>query len=698
MPSAIVDGTPVEFEAGLNVLQVCELAGVEIPRFCYHDRLSVAGNCRMCLVQLEDGRGLAPKPAASCATPCSDGLIIHTQNATVRKARAGVMEFLLINHPLDCPICDQGGECDLQDQAMAYGAGGSRFHENKRAVADKYMGPLVKTVMTRCIQCTRCVRFATEVAGVDALGLLNRGEQAEISTLEQAVHSELSGNLVDICPVGALTSKPYAFNARPWELRKTPSVDVMDAVGSNIRIDARGRDILRVLPRLHEDVNEEWLADKSRYAIDGLTRQRLDQPFVRDAAGRLQPASWDEAFTRIADKLATTAPSAVAAIAGDLCAAEEMFALKALMDSLGVTSIDCRQDGAYADAGNRASYLFNSTIEGIEEADTLLLVGTNPRIEAPLINARLRKRYLRGGARFIGLGEPVDLSYEVNWVGENLTPLASLFAPSGPLYANSKDKAGPHRKSALIIGQQALRRPDAPAILARLAQLAEENGILGNDWNGFNVLQTAAARIAGLDMGFVPGEQGRDVAGILEGAENGQVEFVYLLAADEIDHSQLEKSFVVYQGHHGDAGAHVADVILPGAAYTEKNGTYVNTEGRVQLGRLAVLPPGDAREDWTILRALSQVLGHPLPFDNLSELRAAMVEAVPHFGQIDQISPAPWQGIAPTRGGKGEISDAPLGQRFAGYHMTCPISRASATMAACVAELGTGRAWPQAAE
>ncbi len=673
MAKLTINGREIEVPNGLTVLQACELAGVEIPRFCYHERLSVAGNCRMCLVEMER----APKPIASCAMPVNDGMVIRTDTPTVEKARKGVMEFLLINHPLDCPICDQGGECDLQDQAMAYGYDRSRYNENKRAVPDKYMGPLIKTIMTRCIQCTRCVRFATEVAGVEDIGLVNRGEKVEITTLERAIDSEMSGNLVDVCPVGALTSKPYAFNARPWELRKTNSIDVMDAVGSNIRVDARGREVMRVLPRLHEDVNEEWIADKTRHACDGLRRQRLDRPYVRGADGKLAPASWNEAFQAIAARLSGLTGERIAAIAGDLADAESMKALKDLMAGLGSANLDCRQDGARLDASCRAGYLFNSTIAGIETADAVLLVGSNPRWEAPLVNARLRKRFLRGGFEAGLIGEPVDLTYEVDYLGAGPETLQQLAAGEGAFAQTLKSA----ERAAVILGMGALARPDGAAILALARQLAESCGMVEEDWNGFNVLHTAAARVGGLDLGFLPGAGGRDLAGILDGAGAGEIEAVYLLGADEIDMNRLGKAFVIYQGHHGDAGAHRADVVLPGAAYTEKNGTYVNTEGRVQLARLAAFPPGDAREDWTILRALSGVLDQTLPYDNLGQLRQKMIEACPRFAALGGVEAAEWGAF----GQKGSVEEAPFVAAVENFHMTDPISRASSTMAECAA-------------
>ena len=673
MAKLTIDGVEIEVPDGSTVLQACELAGKEVPRFCYHDRLSVAGNCRMCLVEMER----SPKPIASCAMPAAPGMVIHTDTPGVRKARQGVMEFLLINHPLDCPICDQGGECDLQDQAMAYGFDHSRYAENKRAVADKFMGPLIKTIMTRCIQCTRCVRFATEIAGVEEMGLVNRGEHAEITTLEQAIDSELSGNLVDICPVGALTSKPYAFKARPWELQKTPSVDVFDAVGSNIRVDTRGREVMRVLPRLHEDINEEWIADKTRHACDGLRRQRLDRPYLRGGDGKLRPVRWAEAFAAIADKVKSTKGQAMAALAGDLCDAESMFALKDLMGRLGSPNIDCRQDGAKVGEGARAGYLFNTTIAGIEEADACLLVGCNPRWEAPLVNARLRKRFLRGGFTLGAIGPELDLTYEVQRLGEGADALRAVAAGHSPMERVLETAERP----MIVLGMGALARPDGAAVLALGRAIAERYGMVKEGWNGFNVLHRAAARVAGLDMGFLPGDGGRDTAGILAGAESGEIELLFLLGADEVDMAGARKAFTVYIGHHGDAGAHAADVILPGAAYTEKNGTYVNTEGRVQLGRLAGSPPGDAREDWTILRALSGALGQTLPYDNLGELRQALIAGNPRFARVNQVEAAEWGAF----GEEGETSDAPFVPPIGNYYMTDPISRASETMAQCSA-------------
>jgi len=670
MPKLTIDDVEIEVEAGLTVLQACELAGKEIPRFCYHERLSVAGNCRMCLVEMER----APKPIASCAMPVGDGMVIKTDTELVKKAREGVMEFLLINHPLDCPICDQGGECDLQDQAMGFGRDKSRFLETKRAVEEKYLGPLVSTIMTRCIHCTRCIRFATEIAGVPELGATGRGEHMEVGTyVEKALTSELSGNIVDLCPVGALTSKPYAFTARSWELKKTESIDVMDALGSNIRVDTRGPEVMRILPRNNDDVNEEWISDKTRHACDGLKRQRLDRPYVRKD-GKLVAVDWDEALSVAGEKLAAASGDKIGAIAGDLADCESMLALKDLMESLGAPHLDCRQDGG-AIGDIRASYLFNSTIAGIEEADAILLVGTNPRWEAPVLNARVRKRYLMGDVAIGQIGPAVDLTYAHDYLGDNPSAIGDVMAGNGDFGKAFKDAERP----MVIVGSGALARSDGAAILAKAKELIDAVDGVRDDWSGFNVLQRAASRVGGLDLCFLPqGENGLDTAGILAA---GNMDVVYLLGADEIDTEKLGDAFVIYQGHHGDAGAHRADVILPGAAYTEKNGTYVNTEGRVQQAALAAFPPGDAKEDWAIIRALSDKTGKTLPYNSLGELRARMVEVNPLFGDVDEIAEGDWGDF----GVSGSISDEPLTQPIENFYMTDPISRASITMAECTA-------------
>ncbi len=682
MPKLVIDGEEIEVEDGLTLIQACEAAGVEIPRFCYHERLSIAGNCRMCLVEVAG----MPKPVACCAMgvndlrPGRDGTPpqIHTSSPTVRKAREGVMEFLLINHPLDCPICDQGGECDLQDQAMGYGIDASRYAENKRAVEDKSIGPLIKTMMTRCIHCTRCVRFMTEVAGVEELGAIGRGEDMEVTTyLEQGMTSELSGNVIDLCPVGALTSRPYAFTARPWELRKTESIDVMDAVGSNIRVDARGREVMRILPRNNDAVNEEWISDKTRFIWDGLRTQRLDRPFVR-RQGKLEPASWAEAFDAIATRADGMPGRRFAAIAGDLAAAEEMFALEDLAERIGSPHTDCRQDGGrHSPEAGRASYLFNSRIEGIEDADAILLVGTDPRSEAAVLNARIRKRWRKGGLAVGLIGAEADLTYACDYLGAGPDTLAQV-AGGGHAFHEVLKAA---QRPMLVLGQAALARADADGVLALAAQLAIETGMLADGWNGFNVLHAAAARVAGLDLGFVPGREGLDAPGIVDAAASGGLDMVYLLGADEIDTDGLGDAFVVYQGSHGDRGAQRADVVLPGAAYTEKSGTYVNTEGRPQMTQRAVFPPGDAREDWTIIRALSGHLGQTLPYDGVADLRKAMYQAAPHLAALDAVEPGDPGDIETLAKRPARVRSQVFGRAVDDFYLTSPISRASAIMA-----------------
>jgi NADH-quinone oxidoreductase subunit G len=679
MPKLPIDGLEVEVPAGTTIFQACEHAGIEVAHFCYHERLAIAGNCRMCLVEVEK----SPKPIASCAMPATDGMVVFTKSPKAIKAQKGVMEFLLINHPLDCPICDQGGECDLQDQAMAYGFDRSRFAENKRAVPYKNFGPLVETSMNRCIHCTRCIRFLTEIAGVQELGATGRGEDMEITTyIERALGSELSANIIDLCPVGALTSKPYAFVARPWELTKTESIDAMDAVGSNIRVDSRGPQVLRVLPRVHEAVNEEWISDKTRYAIDGLLHRRLDRPYIR-RDGRLREADWAEALELVADRLRTTPGERIAAVAGDLCDAEAIFALKELLSGLGATSLDCRQDGAKLDPRCRAGYLFNTTIAGIEKSDACLLIGTNPRWEAALVNARLRKRYLQGGFKVAALGPALDLTFPVEMLevgGATLNALASGEHSWADVLRSAKNPM-------IVVGQGAVARRDGARVLAAARSLAESGGLVRADWNGFNVLHHAAARVGALDLGFVPEPGGRDLPGILAGCKSGDLEVLYLLGTDEIDTGALGSAFVIYQGHHGDRGAQRADVVLPGAAYTEKDGTYVNLEGRAQVARRAVFPPGEAREDWKILRALSGSLGRPLPYDSLRELRHRMWQGCPTLAELDRVAPASWGSF----GEPGTVGEEPFEYPIKDFYRTDPISRASQTMARC-SELSTPQA------
>jgi len=672
MPKVTVDGVEIEVPAGATVLQACELAGKEIPRFCYHERLSIAGNCRMCLVEVKPG---PPKPQASCALPAADGQEIRTDSPMVKKAREGVMEFLLINHPLDCPICDQGGECDLQDQAMAYGRGTSRFAENKRAVTEKYMGPLIKTIMTRCIHCTRCVRFSEEIAGVDEIGALYRGEDTQITTyLERAARHELSANVIDLCPVGALTSAPYAFEARPWELKKTLSIDVSDAIGANITLHSKGREVMRALPRVNDEVNEEWLSDKGRYQVDGLTRRRLDRVWIR-REGRLQPGEWREAFDLIAAVLGADKAS-IAAVAGDLVDAETMFAAKALINACGSQLTEARQTGMTYDVSNLAAVNFNSTLAGIETADAILIIGSHVRWEAPLLNVRLRKAVKAGARRVFIIGPEWETTYPATFLGSDLKILNRVPKELGDVMKAAQ-------RPAVILGAAALARGALSAAL----KLIDKFGLVKEEWNGFNVLHISAARMASLMLGFtLPG-------GMAElAAANPKV--LLSLGADEMDYAPFAGALKVYIGHHGDKGAHHADIILPAASYAEKDGTYVNTEGRVQFAEKAVFAPGDAREDWTILRALADALGVRVGFDSFDELQAAMIAAVPALGE---------EGLADF----GALPKADSAARFEGeiaaypikdFYLTNPIARASAVMQRCSQELLHGADFKEAAE
>jgi NADH-quinone oxidoreductase subunit G len=664
MPKVKVDGVEIEVPQGATVLQACELAGKEIPRFCYHERLSIAGNCRMCLVEVKPG---PPKPQASCALPAAENQEIFTNTPMVKHAREGMMEFLLINHPLDCPICDQGGECDLQDQSIAYGRGHSRYTENKRAVTEKYMGPIVKTIMTRCIQCTRCVRFAEEVAGVEEIGAIYRGENMQITSyLEEAVTSELSGNVVDLCPVGALTAKPYAYEARPWELKKTLTIDVMDAVGTNIRLDSRGRQVLRCVPRINDDVNEEWATDKTRHVVDGLVRRRLDKPYVRKD-GKLVAVTWDEAFAAIK---AVDAGSSVAVVAGDLVDCETMYAAKAFARGLGSSLLEGRQTGMAYDTSSLAAVNFNTTIAGVERADAILLVGTNLRWEAPLVNTRIRKA-IKKGAKVFAIGPETELTYKVEWIGDDLALLGDL--PAAVIEAFGKAE-----RPLVIVGGGALKGGHGAAL-----KLVDTLGLVKDDWNGFNVVHMAASRMGGLMLGYA---QSGGIADVM-GAKLG-----FFLGADEVDYGQFA-GFKVFVGHHGDTGAHHADVILPGATYAEKSGTWVNLEGRVQRGERAVFPPGDAREDWTIFRALSEVIGETLPFDSLAGLREAMATEVPALREPGLVS-FDWNPPSLDAKGEGVLNGYPIKD----FYLTNAICRASPTMQRCSAELIHGEEFAEAAE
>tara|TARA_R110001592_G_scaffold16881_7_gene71507 strand:- start:32263 stop:34329 length:2067 start_codon:yes stop_codon:yes gene_type:complete len=688
MPKLTINDMEIDVEPGTSILQAAEQLGVEIPRFCYHDKLSVPANCRMCLVEIEGG---PPKPAASCAMACGEGMVVKTESEMVKKARKGVMEMLLINHPLDCPICDQGGECDLQDQAVAYGFDRSRYHENKRAVTNKDLGPLVGTIMTRCINCTRCVRFAEEIAGTPVLGQFNRGEDAEIGTfVDGVVSTELSGNLIDICPVGALTSKPYKFKARSWELKKTETIDVHDALGANIRVDSRGREVMRVLPRLNEDVNEEWIDDRTRFSYDGLGRARLDRPYIRDEeSGKLREASWNEAFLVIKNKLSDLKGSEIAALAGDLVDVESMTTMKDLMGSLGSPNMDCRTDGGVFNTDSRGSYLFNSGIAGIDDADAILLIGVNPRYEATLVNARIRKNWLEKRIPIALIGEQVDLTYPYEHMGTNPKDIEKLVKQ----FAGNVKAERP----MIIVGSGVFRRDDSLAIHALLHKAAEDLGAIKKDWNGFNVLHNAASRVGGLDIGFLPQKDGKGFADIMAGTKDGSIKAVFLLGADEFN-ARVNigwQTFVVYQGHHGDHGAERADVILPAAAYTEKDGIYVNTEGRPQMAKRAVTPPGDAKEDWAILRALSEhICAAPLPYNSASELRTRIQKEWAIFKSMDQITPAKWTKFTH----KGKVLKDNFTSSNKNYYFNNAICRASQTMQECVDAFSDVQEFREAAE
>jgi NADH-quinone oxidoreductase subunit G len=670
MVKVTVDGQELEVPQGATVLQACEIAGKEIPRFCYHERLSIAGNCRMCLVEVSPG---PPKPQASCALPAAEGQVIKTDSPMVKKAREGVMEFLLINHPLDCPICDQGGECDLQDQSVAYGRGGSRYDENKRAVTEKYMGPIVKTVMTRCIQCTRCVRFAEEVAGVEEIGAIYRGENMQITSyLERAVNSELSGNVVDLCPVGALTSKPYAFEARPWELTKAMGIDMSDAVGTNVRIDSRGRQVLRVLPRVNDDVNEEWASDKTRHHVDGLILRRLDRPFVRKD-GKLVEASWGEAFAAIK---AVNAGASVAAIAGDLADCESMFAAKALVNALGSNLLEGRQTGLKYDVSSLSAVNFNTTIAEAENADVVLLVGTNLRWEAPLINTRIRKAVWKRGVKVYTIGQDIDQSYKTHHLGNDASLVANL--PADVLEALSKAE-----RPMIIVGGGAL---SVDGVHGAALALADKVGAVKDGWNGFNVVHFSASRMGGLMLGYA--QQG-GIADIVA----AKPKLAFFLGADEVDFANFADTVKVYVGHHGDKGAHAADIILPASAWTEKDFTTVNTEGRVQRSERAVFAPGDARDDWSIFRALADALGVKLGFDNFDACRAAMIAAVPALGVVG-LADYGWS--VPSLPASPEAREIP--SPIKDFYLTNSICRASPTMQRCSDELIHGVEYVEAAE
>ena len=630
MPKIIIDGKDFEVEENLSIIQACEVSGVEIPRFCYHEKLSVAGNCRMCLVDIEDARGMSPKPVASCAMQVSDGLKIHTKTQRVKKAREGVMEFLLINHPLDCPICDQGGECDLQDQSVAYGLGGSRYEQNKRSVENKDMGPFIKTEMNRCIHCTRCVRFSTEVSGSDEIGAIGRGRDMEITTyLDIAVKSELSGNVIDLCPVGALTSKPYAFSARPWELKQTESIDVMDAVGSNIRIDTKGNKVMRVLPRNNDEVNEEWISDKTRFFWDGLSLQRIDKPYLREN-GKLRQVSWKKAIDVASDKLLNTNPKKIASITGDLVSIESIYSIKKLMDSIKSPNTECRQDGSKINGG-REKWLFNSKLSGIDVSDGCLLIGTNPRIEAALINSRIVRKSKEKNYSVGLLGNKSELNYNYDYLGDDPSIIYDLSDNKSPFC----EKLSEMNKPIMIIGQGALKGDEGEDYLNLCIELANNYNFLKNDWNGFNVLHTAASRPGAMEIGFLPKERGKDLDQIIDGYKKGDISTLFLLGADEIEISEKTDCFVIYQGHHGDKGANIADLILPSPSFNEQNGLFINTEGRIQESIRATFPIGEAKEDWEIISLISKKMGLENIDNSFEDLRSSLFQSFPHLADID---------------------------------------------------------------
>ncbi len=670
-----INSIKTKVDPGVTILQACELVGIEIPRFCYHKRLKIAGNCRMCLVEVVGG---PPKPVASCATPVAEGMTIYTDTPKVKKAREGVLEFLLINHPLDCPICDQGGECDLQDITMAYGRGLSRLDEMKRSVPKKDFGPLIETAMNRCIHCTRCTRFLSDVAGTCELGGIGRGEDMEISTyIKKHISSELSGNIIDLCPVGALTSKPYSFKARSWELSHCNTIDILDATCSAIRLDYRGFEIMRVLPRTNDEINEDWISNKTRFSYDGLRVQRLDHPYLRKE-GKLKPVAWDEALTVAAEKLKE---NRIAAISGDLADCESMLLLKELMQSLGSSNLDCRQDKAKLIPKNRGAYVFNTTIAGIENADLCLLINTNPRIEAPIINARLRKNYLSGNFVVASVGPDIDYLYDVKKLGDDPSILESIAAGTHAFCCALNNAKNP----MLIIGQDALIRDDASSILALAGKIAEKFNMIREDWNGFNVLHKAAGRIGGMDVGFTPKRGGKDTEQILNAANSGNIDVIYLLGADEIDMSSLGNAFIIYQGHHGDNGAQKADLILPGATYVEKSATYINTEGRVQRTSVAVPPPGEAKEDWLIIQNLSKYIGHALPYDDLNDVRKKLESIGPQFRNVNKVIKNKWISINHNI----NLSKVPFSLKEFNFYMTDPISRSSQIMADCTKSFDT---------
>ena len=671
MPKIIVNDKEIEFEEGLTVLQACELAGAEIPRFCYHEKLSIAGNCRMCLVEMEK----SPKPIASCAMPATDGMKIKTNTPLVEKARKGVMEFLLANHPLDCPVCDQGGECDLQDQSLYYGFDHSRFTEGKRQVKEKYMGPLIKTQMTRCIHCTRCIRFATEVAGIPELGAIGRGEDMEITTyLEKSMQSELSANVIDLCPVGALTSKPYEFEARPWELKKTESIDVMDAVGSNIRVDTYGWEVKRILPKINEDINDEWISDKTRYACDGLSKQRLDTPYIREK-GKLIPTSWSNAIEKIVSKLKNTNSKEIVGIVGDLIDMESMYMFKKFFNnSLNSSNLECRTKKTYLNPSNRMNYIFNSSINGIEESDMILLVGTNPRLEATMLNARIRKSFVKNKIEIFSIGNPGDLTYPYKLLGSDTVILKEIIDGNHEV----SEKLKKAKKPIVIIGESALKGEKGEYIFESIKKFLINNNFINNNWNALNILVQNSSKVGAIDLGVYKIID-KDNFPILNKISENQFKLIYLLGADDLEINKKDE-FIIYQGSHGDKSAQIADVILPGSTYTEKNGHYINLEGRIQKAFKATYPPGDSKEDWLIIKELSEHLGKNININSQKELEKEMLNSKSIFLKNGEIIKSK---IDFDNNKEISFVNSKVDIDFVDYYFSNHIARSSKTMSEC---------------
>ncbi len=665
MPKVLVNNTEVEFEEGMTVLQVCELGGNEIPRFCYHERLSIAGNCRMCLVEIEK----SSKPIASCAMPATEGMKIKTNTPLVEKARKGVMEFLLANHPLDCPVCDQGGECDLQDQSLFYGLDNSRYTEPKRQVKEKYMGPLIKTQMTRCIHCTRCVRFSTEVAGIPELGAIGRGEDTEITTyLEKSMESEISGNVIDLCPVGALTSKPYAFEARPWDLKKTETIDVMDAVGSNIRVDTYGWEVKRILPKVNEDINEEWISDKTRYACDGLLKQRLDTPYIRED-GILKQTSWNKALDLLIHKIKSFKPDEIAGIVGDLADLEMIYSFKNFFEKcIGSKNFECRQDRIYLNPFDRINYIFNSKIKGIEDSDFILLVGTNPRLEATMLNTRIRKAFVQKKIPIYSIGDPGDLTYPYKKIQSNTKTIQEIVSGSHEI----TEKIKKSKKPIVIIGDSALKRKSGQYIFETLKSFLYKNNFITKEWNALNVLTQEASKVGAIDLGLYSINEKENFS-FFDKLDNDSFKFIYLLGVDNLNFDKKDK-FIVYQGSHGDKGAEIADIILPGAAYTEKNGLFVNLEGKLQLAYKASYPPGESREDWKIIKEIANLMKKPLDFHNVDDLRKIIRKKIDEKNIID---------FKNNKLKKVNFVDDDISINFIDYYYTNSIARSSKVMSEC---------------